>query len=119
GDHQRGPEHRQKAKRDRQYVVNPQATHDSRSRCLLLSGTGFYLSIDIKIKESNDIVPTSPTPLPVGERPTSRVSEMSGEGSYANSAPHPVCSLRSQTTLSPTGRGSESWLAPCHCFPEK
>src|SRR6185312_14324329 len=45
-----------------------------------------------------------PTPLPVGERPTSRASEMSGEGSScSNPAPHPVCSLRSQTTLSPSG----------------
>src|SRR6185312_16756473 len=48
-----------------------------------------------------------PPPLPVGERPTSRASEMSGEGSCCpDLAPHPVCSLRSQTTLSPTERGS-------------
>ncbi|HXD86673.1 MAG TPA: beta-ketoacyl synthase N-terminal-like domain-containing protein, partial [Urbifossiella sp.] len=58
---------------------------------------------------SNDIEPASPTPLPVGERPPSRASEMAGEGScYTDSAPHPVCSLRSQTTLSPAGRGSEN-----------
>src|SRR6185312_17022431 len=57
---------------------------------------------------SNDREPTSPTPLPSGERPQSRASEIAGEGScYTNSAPHPVFSLRSQTTLSPAGRGSE------------
>src|SRR6185312_4540046 len=54
------------------------------------------------------IEPTSHMPLPAGERPPSRASEMAGEGSCnSNQAPHPVCSLRSQTTLSPTGRGSE------------
>src|SRR6185312_12206088 len=59
-------------------------------------------------QEGNNIEPASPTPLPAGERPPSRDSEMAGEGScYADITPHPVCSLRSQTTLSPTGRGLE------------
>src|SRR6185437_3465442 len=63
----------------------------------------------IDINQSKDIKPTSPTPLPVGERPQFRASEIAGEGScFKYSAPHPVCSLRSQTTLSPAGRGSES-----------
>src|SRR6185437_11598860 len=71
-------------------------------------------------QQSNDVEPTTPTPLPVGERPPSRASEMPGEGScHANSTPHPVCSLRSQTTLSPARRGSE-WLVglmPLPCRP--